>query len=154
MSSISGASSLMAMAWSQRSDVGQRSNSMTSHVSAADVIGATSGTVSAAPEKSLIDQILEKGLMKWGQEQRMEELKAKLRAEALQGLGLTEEDLAKMEPELQASIEDRIEQMIRERLEAALNEKQGTVSQGAAQYTAGATPSTASKEKPAFIITV
>ena len=151
MSGISGATSLMSMTSYPRSNAGHKSSSITAHVAAADVIGATpSSPASKTAEQILIDQIMEKGLMRWGQDQRMEELKAKLRAEALQGLGLSEDDLAKLEPELQAAIEDRIAQLIREKLEAALEEQQGAGPQVADQSTPGKSPTA----KPTFIITV
>jgi len=69
-----------------------------------------------------IDQILEKGLQAWAEEKRLEELKAEIRDEVMGELGITTEDLGKMEEEMRKRVEQRIEDMVRERLEAALQQ--------------------------------
>lgn len=150
MSSIFGVSSFGAMSVFQRPDAGQRPSSLTTNIAATNVIGATSEKSDAPSAMDLlIDQLLQKGLMRWGQEQRLDALKEKLRAEALQGLGLTEEDLAKMSIDQRAEIEKRIDEAIRQRLEVALAE--GQKNQNAESLVSG---QPAPKAKPSLIITV
>jgi hypothetical protein len=138
------------MATAARTGASTRSNSIANQTGAGSVIGATS-TSSDAPtlQDKLIDEILKKGLMKWGQDQRLDELKAKLRGDVLKGLGLTEEDLAKMPPDQRSDIEKQIDNMIRQRLEAALAEGQDR--QNKDSLSPG---QPAPKAKPALIINV
>jgi hypothetical protein len=138
------------MTTAARTGASMRSNSIANQTGAGSVIGATS-TSSDAPtlQDKLIDEILKKGLMKWGQDQRLDELKAKLRGDVLKGLGLTEEDLAKMPPDQRADVEKQIDNMIRQRLEAALAE--GQDKQNKDSLSPG---QPAPKAKPALIINV
>lgn len=64
-----------------------------------------------------IAQILEKGLLSYIEERRME----RLREELLRKLGLTEEELGEMDPEERAEVEKFIEAMIHARLHGQID---------------------------------
>jgi hypothetical protein len=74
--------------------------------------------VSAA--RSEMDQIREKGLSEWAREQKMEALKAKLRAEVLSDKGLSEQGVASLSTEQQNSVEDEIARMIQQKMEETI----------------------------------
>ena len=71
-----------------------------------------------ASERTVIDEIKEKGLAEWAHEQWLERIREKARQAALADLGLTEDDVAAMPPDRQA----RIEEMIREVVEEAVRQ--------------------------------
>lgn len=79
---------------------------------------ALSGKNSPAATKELSDsqknynEIVDAGFGKWVQEMRKEELEQKLRAQILQSLGLTEEELGYMPAEKIAEIEKTIQELM------------------------------------------
>jgi len=73
--------------------------------------------------QSVIDEILEEGLQAWAEEKRLEKLKEMIQDEVMGELGITTEDLEKMDEVVRNQVEQRIAEMVNERLEAAL--KQG-----------------------------
>ncbi len=64
--------------------------------------------------KTMMEEILEKGLLKYAEEKRIEELREKI----LKILGVSAEDLAKMTPEERAELEQRVTEEIQKRLAA------------------------------------
>ena len=70
-----------------------------------------------APAEQAVDRIKEIGFGKWVEELREQKLE-EMRQEILTAMGLTEEDLGKMDPDARASIEEMIAQKIQERLAA------------------------------------
>ncbi|NMM44770.1 hypothetical protein HH303_09795 [Rhodospirillaceae bacterium KN72] len=78
-----------------------------------------SGTSEASntPAQEDVNRIKEIGFGKWVEELREKKLE-EMRQEILAAMGLTEEDLGKMDPDARASIEEMIAQEIQERLAA------------------------------------
>lgn len=72
-----------------------------------------------ASERTIIDEIKEKGLAEWAHEQWLERIREKARQTALADLGLTEDDVAAMSPEMQARIEELIKQVVDEAVRQA-----------------------------------
>lgn len=68
-------------------------------------------------QSRLIEEILEVGFVDWAHEQWLEKIREKARETALANLGMTEDDLAQMAPEMQ----EQIERLIEELVEAAIN---------------------------------
>lgn len=86
---------------------------------AAQALPASGG---AGNSQSLIDEILEKGLQAWAEEKRLEKLKEMIKDEVMGELGITTEDLEKMDEVVRNQVEQRIAEMVNERLEAALRQ--------------------------------
>ncbi|WP_439470264.1 hypothetical protein [Brevundimonas sp.] len=72
-------------------------------------------SISAA--RSEREEIREKGLTEWAREQKMEALKAKIRAEVLSENKLTEQGVAGMSVEQRNSVEDEIARLIQQKME-------------------------------------
>lgn len=88
-----------------------------------EVPGAADGS------EAVEDAILDKGLAEWAREQQMERLRKKIEAEIMAELGLSGDDLKKMEPEartrLMSAIQEEVERRIREAMQAKMAEKLG-----------------------------
>lgn len=67
-----------------------------------------------------MDEIREKGLSEWAREQKMEALKAKIRAEVLSENKLTEDGVAQMSVEQRNSVEDEIARLIQQKMEETM----------------------------------
>lgn len=78
-----------------------------------------------AGERTVIDEIKEKGLAEWAHEQWLERIREKARQTALADLGLTEDDVASMSPEMQARIEEMIKQVVEEAVRQATEKAVG-----------------------------
>lgn len=75
-----------------------------------------------SPVDDVIDEIKEKGLAEWAHEQWLERIREKARQTALANLGLTEDDLAAMSPDMQARIEAMIKEIVEEAVREATEE--------------------------------
>jgi len=90
---------------------------------------AKSGKTSAASNEELSDsqkiykEIVDAGFGKWVQEMRQEELEKKLRAQILQSLGLTEEELGFMPADKIAQIENMIKNLMQQLMANSAQEK-------------------------------
>lgn len=69
------------------------------------------------------EEIREKGLSEWAREQKMEALKAKIRAEVLSQNKLTEDGLRGLPTGELISIEDEIARMIQQKLEETIQQQ-------------------------------
>ncbi|MFC5372107.1 hypothetical protein ACFPIF_06075 [Brevundimonas faecalis] len=69
-----------------------------------------------------LDEVREKGLTAWAREQKMETLKAKLRAQVLADKKLSEDGLARLAPGERASVEQEIAKLIEQKLQEAMQE--------------------------------
>nr|WP_313417376.1 hypothetical protein [Brevundimonas diminuta] len=67
-----------------------------------------------------LDDIREKGLRAWAQEQKMETLRAKVRAQIMSDRKLTESGLAAMSKEARTSIENEIAKLIEVKMQEAI----------------------------------
>lgn len=72
-----------------------------------------------SPIDDVIEEIKEKGLAEWAHEQWLERIREKARQAALADLGLTEDDLAAMSPDMQARIEAMIKEVVEEAVRQA-----------------------------------
>ncbi len=70
-------------------------------------------------QSRLIDEILEKGIANWAHEKWIEKIREKARQTALAGMGMTEEDVAALSPEMQEQIERLIEEIVEEAVREA-----------------------------------
>jgi len=70
----------------------------------------------------LVDEILTKGFRAWSQEKYRERIEAEVRAQVLSSMGLSEEDYASLEAEVQKRIEEIIEEKVREKMQEATEE--------------------------------
>lgn len=66
-----------------------------------------------------IDEIKEKGIAAWAHEQWLERIREKARQTALSNMGLTEDDLNHMSPELRAQVERIIKEIVDEAVREA-----------------------------------
>ncbi|MBL6946878.1 MAG: hypothetical protein ISR47_09585 [Rhodospirillales bacterium] len=73
-------------------------------------------------QSNLIAEILEVGFVDWAHEQWLEKIREKARQTALASLGMTEDDLAKMAPEMSEQIERMIEEMVEAAIRSATEE--------------------------------
>lgn len=73
-------------------------------------------------EDRLIAEILEKGLVDWAHEKWLEKIREKARQSALSEMGLTENDLASLSPEMQEQIERMIAEKVDEAIRSALDD--------------------------------
>jgi hypothetical protein len=94
-----------------------------SNLSGAEADGDTPSGLFSVKEKdsqdTLIDEILEKGIVEWAHEKWVEKIREKARAEALSSMGLTEDDLAAMPADMRQRIEKKIEEIVEAAIEAA-----------------------------------
>ncbi|PHZ83967.1 hypothetical protein [Paremcibacter congregatus] len=74
-------------------------------------------------QNKLVDEIMTKGIREWAQEKYREKIEAEVRAQVLSSMGLTEDDYASLEAEVQKRISDIIEQKVKERLEEEMSEQ-------------------------------
>lgn len=86
-----------------------------------EALAASGG--SADPQRALVDAILEKGLHAWAEERQREDLEARIRAQVLADMGLTEDDLSRMDGPRRTEIERRIQEILEQRMRAAMQEK-------------------------------
>jgi hypothetical protein len=77
-------------------------------------------TPGSDPMESVRDEIREKGLAVWAHEQKMEALKARLRAQILADMKLDEKAIAAMPSEKRLAVEAEIDKLIAEKLEEAM----------------------------------
>lgn len=75
---------------------------------------------SVSTARTEMDEIREKGLSEWAREQKMEALKAKIRAEVLSENKLTEDGVAQMSVEQRNSVEDEIARLIQQKMEETM----------------------------------
>ena len=88
----------------------------------------------AAAQMSMLADIRKKGIYAWAQEQKLEALKAKIRAQVLADRKIDENTLAGMKPEDRASAETSIEEEIARRIKETMQgAMEGQAKQAAAQ---------------------
>jgi len=75
--------------------------------------------------RAVIDEIMERGLAEWAHEQWLERIREKARRTALARLGLTEDGVATMNPEMQAQIERLIQEAVDEAVRRAVEKVAG-----------------------------
>lgn len=78
----------------------------------------------AASDK-IIDEIKEKGLANWAHEEWLKRIREKARQTALASMGLTEDDVAAMSPEMQARVEAMIKEVVEEAVRQATEKASG-----------------------------
>lgn len=88
---------------------------------------AAKAEASKARNRAVLEEIREKGIYAWAQEQKLKKLEEKAREQVLADRGMTEADLARM-PEsartaAETSIQEAIAQIVKESLEKALASK-------------------------------
>jgi hypothetical protein len=80
-----------------------------------------------AKSRQVLDEIKEKGIYAWAQEQKMEKLKERIRDQVMAKQGLDEKGLAAMEPEArakaEATIEEEIARLVKQAMEDAMQGK-------------------------------
>ena len=79
-------------------------------------------TAEETEEDQLIAEILEKGLVEWAHEQWLEKIREEARQSTLSEMGLTEDDLAAMTPEMRAQVERIIEEKVAEAIRSAIED--------------------------------
>lgn len=88
----------------------------------------------AAQQASMLADIRKKGIYAWAQEQKLEALKAKIRAQVLADRKMDENSLKSMNPEDRASAETSIEEEIARRIKEAMQANlEGQAKDAAAQ---------------------
>lgn len=70
--------------------------------------------------RAILDEIKEKGIYAWAQEQKLKKLEEMARQRALSDRGLTEADLAKMPESERAATEDSIQEIVAQMVKEAL----------------------------------
>jgi hypothetical protein len=75
---------------------------------------STPSTEELSDAQKIYNEIIDKGFAKWTQEMRKEELEKKLRAQILDSLGLTEDELGYMPAEKIAEIEKIIQELMQQ----------------------------------------
>jgi len=93
-------------------------SALTGHTADPAALAAQRKAAAEAARAATIAEIKEKGFSAYVEDLEKEKIE-KLREELLRTLGLTEEDLAEMEPAARNAIEERISQEIQKRLAAA-----------------------------------
>ncbi len=88
---------------------------------------AAKAEASKARNRAVLEEIREKGIYAWAQEQKLKKLEEKAREQVLADRGMTEADLTRM-PEsartaAETSIQEAIAQIVKESLEKALASK-------------------------------
>lgn len=97
---------------------------------------AAAAKVLAARSKqdAILNEIKEKGIYAWAQEQKLEKIEAKARQLVLEKRGLTEDDLAKMPEDERAatelSIQEAIAQLVKEALQKNMANKSAANADG------------------------
>jgi hypothetical protein len=66
--------------------------------------------------ETVIDEILEKGFVDWAHEEWLERIREEARKTVMAGMGLTEDDVASMTPDMQ----DQVERLIKEAVDEAV----------------------------------
>jgi hypothetical protein len=66
--------------------------------------------------ETVIDEILEKGFVDWAHEEWLERIREEARKTVMAGMGLTEDDVAAMTPDMQ----DQVERLIKEAVDEAV----------------------------------
>jgi hypothetical protein len=66
--------------------------------------------------ETVIDEILEKGFVNWAHEEWLERIREEARKTVMAGMGLTEDDVASMTPDMQ----DQVERLIKEAVDEAV----------------------------------
>ncbi len=79
-------------------------------------------TAEETEEDKLLAEILDKGLVEWAHEQWLDKIREKARQSALSEMGLSEDDLAAMTPEMRAQIERIIEEKVAEAIRSAIED--------------------------------
>jgi hypothetical protein len=79
-----------------------------------------------------IKSIRDKGFSNWVRDTYAENLRKKMREQAMASMGVTDDDLAKMPPAMRAQIEKRIEDAIKEAMDKAAKEDKDGKSKSAA----------------------
>lgn len=79
-------------------------------------------TAEETEEDKLLAEILDKGLVEWAHEQWLEKIREKARQSALSEMGLSEDDLAAMTPEMREQIERIIEEKVAEAIRSAIED--------------------------------
>lgn len=88
----------------------------------------------AADQKAMLEQIRQKGIYAWAQQEKLEALKKKIRAQVLADRKIDEATLAGLKPEERASAEKSIEEEIAERIKTMMQATmEGEAKQAAAQ---------------------
>ncbi|WP_316976259.1 hypothetical protein [Shumkonia mesophila] len=67
--------------------------------------------------ETVIDEILEKGFVDWAHEEWLERIREEARKTVMAGMGLTEDDVASMSPDMQ----DQVERLIKEAVDEAVS---------------------------------
>lgn len=97
-----------------------------SFLSGAAGFGAVDPTRQKSPQVGAVskdlEQIRDKGLTTWARDQKMEALREKIRAQILSDKKLSEEALAGLSADEQASIEDEIAKLIEQKLQEAIEQ--------------------------------
>jgi hypothetical protein len=86
----------------------------------------------AARQKAILDEVREKGLYAYAQEQKFEALKEKLRRELMAERGIDDAALSAMNPEQRASAETSLEQEIAKRIQEVMRDALGNEAKAAA----------------------
>jgi hypothetical protein len=73
--------------------------------------------------RSDMEDIRQKGLTEWAREQKMEALKAKIRAQVLSDKGMTEQGVAGLSNDQRTSIEDEIAKLIQQKMEEVIQQQ-------------------------------
>ncbi|MCG8510199.1 MAG: hypothetical protein MI741_13305 [Rhodospirillales bacterium] len=73
-------------------------------------------------QDQLIEEILDVGFINWAHEQWLEKIREKARQSALASMGLTEDDVANMAPQMQEQIERLIEEIVEAAIRSATGE--------------------------------
>jgi hypothetical protein len=85
-------------------------------------------------QEAVLNEIKEKGIYAWAQEQKLEKIEAKARQLILEKRGLTEDDLAKMPEDERAatelSIQEAIAQLVKEALQKNMSNKSAANADG------------------------
>jgi len=91
--------------------------------SAADK-AADRAEASKAKSKAVLDEIRKKGIYAWAQEQKLEKLKEKIRAQVMASRGMDDAALSKLDPtqkaEAMASIDEEVARLIKSAMEDSL----------------------------------
>lgn len=102
-------------------------------MSAADE-AAAKVAASRSKQEATLNEIREKGIYAWAQEQKLAKIEAKARQLILEKRGLTEDDLAKMPEDERAatelSIQEAIAQLVKEALQKNLGAKSAADADG------------------------
>ena len=83
--------------------------------------------------ETVIDEIMEKGFVDWAHEEWLERIREKARQTSMAGMGLTDDDVASMTPDMQEQIErlikEAVDEAVRRAVEKAAEENEETSGQ-------------------------